>query len=86
MIVRLCLEAVPEIENRRMMLNYGFDKVRFPAPVRTGRRIRARTRLAEVDVRKPGQILVTLDVTIEIEGEERPAVAAEWLSLHLVDE
>ncbi len=83
MIVRLCLDAVPEIEDRRLMLNYGFDKVRFPAPVKAGRRVRAHTRLAGVDERKPGQILLTLDVTIEIEGEERPAVVAEWLSLHL---
>lgn len=83
MIVRLCLEAVPEIENRRLMLNYGFDKVRFPAPVAAGKRIRARTRLADVSERKPGQILIKLEVTIEIDGEERPAVVAEWLSLHV---
>lgn len=86
MIVRLCLDAVPEIENRRMLLNYGFDKIRFPAPVKVGRRIRARTRLADAQERKPGQILVRLDVTIEIEGEDRPALVAEWLSLHLTDE
>lgn len=83
MIVRLCLDAVPVLENRRLLLNYGFDRVRFPAPVGVGRRIRARTRLGAVEERKPGQILVTLDVTIEIEGEERPAVVAEWLSLHV---
>lgn len=83
MIVRLCLDAVPDIEGRRMMLNYGFDRIRFPAPVPSGSRIRARTVLAGVEERKPGQILVTLDVTIEIEGGERPAVVAEWLSLHV---
>lgn len=83
LIVRLCLDAVPEIEGRRLMLNYGFDRIRFPAPVRTGGRIRARTVLGDVEERKPGQILVRLDVTIEIEGEARPAVVAEWLSLHL---
>lgn len=86
LIVRLCLDAVPEIEGRRMMLNYGFDKIRFPAPVPSGSRIRARTVLADVEERKPGQILVQLDVTIEIEGEERPAVVAEWLSLHLTQD
>lgn len=86
LIVRLCLEAVPEIEGRRMMLNYGFDRIRFPAPVPSGSRVRARTVLADVDERKPGQILVQLDVTIEIEGEDRPAVVAEWLSLHLTQD
>ncbi len=85
MIVRLCLDAVPDVEGRQMMLNYGFDRIRFPAPVKSGRRIRARTVLADAEQRKPGQILITLDVTIEIEGEERPAVVAEWLSLHVTD-
>lgn len=83
MIVRLCLDAVPDVEGRQMMLNYGFDRIRFPAPVRSGRRIRARTVLADAEQRKPGQILIRLDVTIEIEGEERPAVVADWLSLHV---
>lgn len=85
MIVRLCLDAVPDVEGRQMMLNYGFDRIRFPAPVRSGRRIRARTVLADAEQRKPGQILIRLDVTIEIEDEERPAVVAEWLSLHVTD-
>lgn len=85
MIVRLCLDAVPDVEGRQMMLNYGFDRIRFPAPVKSGRRIRARTVLADAEQRKPGQILIRLDVTIEIEGEERPAVVAEWLSLHVTD-
>ena len=66
-------------------MNYGFDKIRFVAPVRTGKRIRARGVLGAVDERKRGQILLRVDVTVEIEGEDKPALVAEWLSLHVVN-
>jgi acyl dehydratase len=85
LIVHLCLERVPKLRGTRLVLNYGFDRVRFVAPVRVGKRIRASTRLAEATQRKPGQVLVKLDVTIEIEGEDKPALTAEWLSLHMVE-
>jgi len=84
LIVPLCFDFVPKIEGTKMLLNYGFDKVRFPAPVRVGKRIRASAVLAEVAERKPGQLLMKLDVTIEIEGETKPALTAEWLSLHVL--
>ena len=84
LIVPLCLDFVPKIAGTRMYLNYGFDKVRFPAPVRVGKRIRASTVLSEAVERKPGQILLKLDITIEIENEPKPALTAEWLSMHLV--
>ncbi len=86
LIVPLCLDFVPKIAGIQMLLNYGFDKVRFPAPVRVGKRIRGVATLAEAVERKPGQILLKLDVTIEIEGEEKPALTAEWLSLHRLAE
>jgi acyl dehydratase len=69
-----------------MLLNYGFDKVRFVAPVRVESRIRARARLTSVKERKAGQLLVTMAVEIEIEGEDKPALVAEWLSLHIAGE
>ncbi|MBN1238429.1 MAG: MaoC family dehydratase [Gammaproteobacteria bacterium] len=84
LIVHLCLDFVPKIERTKLLVNYGFDKVRFSAPVRVGRRIRATAALADVLERKPGQILLKLDVTIEVEGETKPALKAEWLSLHVV--
>ena len=67
-----------------MLVNYGFDKVRFSAPVKVGSRIRARGKLADIAERRPGQVIVRLDVTIEIEDEDKPALIAEWLSLHVV--
>lgn len=64
-----------------MVVNYGLERARFIAPVRSGRRIRGRFRLASVEERLAGQLLVRHDVTVEIEGEERPALVAEWLTL-----
>ena len=84
LLVDLCLGFIPKLKNTAMLLNYGFDKVRFITPVRVGSRIRARGTLGEVTERKPGQILVRIDVTVEIENEEKPALVAEWLSLHII--
>ena len=86
LLVHLCLPFIPALADRKLLVNYGFDKVRFSAPVRVGRRIRAVSTLAGVDERKPGNVVMRIDVTVEIEGESKPAVVAEWLSLHVVGE
>lgn len=69
------------MEGVMMVVNYGFEKIRIISPVRAGKRIRARFVLKDVTERQPKQWMATLGVTIEIEGEEKPAVAADWLSL-----
>jgi acyl dehydratase len=84
MIVRLCWDFVPHVRGTELVLNYGFDKVRFVTPVKVDSRIRANARLASVAKRKPGQLLLNMSVEIEIEGETKPALVAEWLSLHIV--
>ena len=84
LLVHLCLPFILELSDRELVVNYGFDKIRFVAPVRTGKRIRARGVLGAMEERKPGQILLRVDVTVEIEGEDKPALVAEWLSLHVV--
>jgi acyl dehydratase len=84
LLVHLCLPFIPEPKNRQLVVNYGFDKIRFVAPVRVGKRIRARGTLGAVDERKPNQIVLRMDITVEIEGEDKPALVAEWLSLHVV--
>jgi acyl dehydratase len=84
LLVPLCLDFIPELENRTLLVNYGFDKVRFVAPVRVGKRIRARGTLAEVTERKPGNVILKLDVTVEIENDAKPALTAQWLSLHVI--
>jgi len=84
LLVPLCLDFIPVLANRTLLVNYGFDKVRFVAPVRVGKRVRALGTLAEVTERKPGQVIMRIDATVEIENEDKPAVVAEWLSLHVV--
>ena len=68
-----------------MVINYGTDKVRFLQPVKVGSRIRARVTLAEAAERRPGQWLLKEAVTVEIEGDEKPAMVAEVLMLYFVE-
>lgn len=67
-----------------MGINAGFDKVRFLAPVRVGSRIRAHSKVVDIEEKKPGQFRIKTDVTVEIEGEEVPALIAEWISVQFV--
>ena len=77
--------ALPPINGVTMAMNYGFDTVRFLSPVRTGKRVRGRFALKSLNERNPGQWLMALDVTVEIEGESRPALVAHWIALCFVD-
>lgn len=69
------------IEGTKMMINYGLDRVRFINPVRAGKRVRGRFELLDITEKKPGQYLLKHRATVEIEGEEKPALIAEWLGL-----
>jgi len=62
-----------------MAVNYGFNKVRFLSPVKSGKRIRAVFRLLELVEKRPGQWQQTLEATVEIDGEDKPALIAEWI-------
>ena len=84
LLVPLCIDFIPEPAGRTLLVNYGFDKIRFVAPVRVGKRVRAHGTLTEVSERKPGNLVMKIDVTVEIENEDKPALFAEWLSLHVV--
>lgn len=68
-------------ENTVMGINYGFEKVRFLAPVRAGKRIRGHFEVKAVDQKDDNRFLITQSVSVEIEGEETPALVAEWLSM-----
>ncbi|WP_322867616.1 MaoC family dehydratase [Aquicoccus sp. G2-2] len=70
---------MPVLENLAMGVNYGFDKVRFLSPVPAGARIRAHFTLDRLDDSKPGFVTTTMAVSVEIEGQEKPALAAEWI-------
>jgi acyl dehydratase len=67
----------------KSVVNYGLEKVRFHAPVRSGKRVRNRIRLSAVEDRGNGRYLVTTDNTIEIEGEVRPALQASALAIFM---
>ncbi len=68
-------------ENTVMGLNYGFDKVRFLAPVASGKRVRCHSEVLNVDRKDDNRFLVKQGVSVEIEGEDTPALVAEWLSM-----
>jgi acyl dehydratase len=68
-------------ENIVMGLNYGFDKVRFLAPVRSGKRVRAHVEVADVTRKDDNRFLIKQAISVEIEGETTPALIAEWLTM-----
>jgi acyl dehydratase len=74
-------EVMPVVEGTTMSVNYGFDRLRFLSPVRAGSRVRGRFTLTEARLRKPNELLSRSSVTVEIDGEEKPALAADWLGL-----
>jgi acyl dehydratase len=80
MLSAMAYDALPDIKGRKVGMNYGFDRIRFLSPVPAGSRIRGRFKIADVQ-RKPGQVVIKYGVTVEIEGREKPALAAEWLTL-----
>lgn len=72
------------IEGFYMGINYGFDKVRFISPVKVNSKIRGTAKLVEVIEKKPGQFQLKSEVTVEIEGSDKPALQAEWLTIQMV--
>ncbi|MGE3691092.1 MAG: MaoC family dehydratase [Novosphingobium sp.] len=68
----------------QMSVNYGFDKVRFLSPVKSGKRVRGHFKLLEMTEKRPGQWQQKVEVTVEIEGEDKPALLAEWIFQHFV--
>jgi acyl dehydratase len=71
---------LPRPENVKMGVNYGSDKLRFLAPVKSGKRVRGVFKLASFEEKRPGQIQQMQEVTVEIEGEDKPALICEWIS------
>jgi acyl dehydratase len=79
----MAYQAVPAIKETKTGLNYGFDRLRFIAPVPTGSRVRGRFRLANLEV-KSDRWQTTMEVTVEIEGRDKPALAAQWIGAGLL--
>ena len=75
-------ERTFSFSDRRMGVNYGLNRVRFTSPVPAGARVRARFTLAKFEPIEGNGVQVTWNVTVEIEGKDKPALVAEWLGRH----
>ena len=84
MLSRLAKGSILVLEGVRMGVNYGFEKVRFVTPVKSGKRIRGHFTLISADTKLPGQWSFKYGVKVEIEGEAKPALVAEWLTMQFV--
>jgi len=73
-------------EDASMGINYGSDRIRYLAPVRVGKRIRSHQKVIDVTEKQPGQWLLKYEITVEIEGEQTPALVAEILSLLIFEQ
>jgi acyl dehydratase len=72
------------VEGCYMGVNYGFDKVRFIAPVKVNSRIRCHAKVLAAVEKNPGQFMITTEVEVEIEGSDKPALKAEWIGMQMV--
>ena len=70
---------LPKVDGVKMGVNYGGNKTRFMSPVRSGKRIRGHWKLLALEEKRPGQWQQTHEITIEIEGEDKPALITEWI-------
>jgi len=77
-------DAVPPLDGVVMGVNYGFDKLRFLAPVPAGSKVRGRFKLLSAEDKGGGRWLIKHELTVEIDGGEKPALIAEWLGMQMV--
>ena len=81
LLSRMAADAMHIPDTTKMAVNYGLDRVRFLAPVKAGKRVRGHFTLDSAEEKAPGQLLLKHSVTVEIEGEDKPALTAQWLGL-----
>ncbi|PPR79566.1 MAG: putative enoyl-CoA hydratase 1 [Alphaproteobacteria bacterium MarineAlpha2_Bin1] len=86
LLTKLANESNFEIENTKIAINYGFDKIRFIQPVKSGKKIRSKFSLLSISERKKDEILVKYGVTVELENEAKPVLFAEWLLLLVLNQ
>ncbi len=84
LLSRMAADAMLAPEGIQMAVNYGLDRVRFIAPIRSGARVRGHFVLDSIEEKAPGQLLMRHSVTVEIEGVDKPALTAQWLGLLFV--
>ena len=83
LIPHLTSQAVLAPENLKHVFNYGLDKVRFINPVKVGSKVRTHSKVASVDDKGDGRYLMKTEITMEIEGDDKPAFVAESLSMFI---
>ena len=83
-LVNLFLPQIMEVRGISMGVNYGADKLRFPAPVKVGARVRGGGELLKVEEVKGGAVQATVRVTVEVEGGDRPGCVVETISRYVV--
>ena len=86
MLSAMIYDGAPEIEGAIMGVNYGFNKIRFLSPVKSGARVRAHFTLNEARHLKPNELTNIWGVRLEIEGQDRPALIAEWIGRQYLDQ
>lgn len=79
LLSRMAADVMLVPAETRMALNYGFERVRFISPVRAGKRVRGRFVLVSAEEKEAGQWQFVHRVAVEIEGEEKPALVADWI-------
>jgi acyl dehydratase len=85
-LIPYLMKNFPVPENMPHGLNYGFDKVRFLAPVRSGKRVRIHGEVLDVNWKQENHCVFKTGVTVEIEGEEKPALYAEWILYYITED
>jgi acyl dehydratase len=80
----MAYSALPRIQGAAHGVNYGFDRVRFVRPVPSGSRVRGRFTLRAVTPRSPREWQLRHDVSVEVEGTQKPALAATWLTMQVM--
>jgi len=84
LLSRMAADVMQVPETTKMAVNYGFEKVRFLAPVRAGKRVRGRFTLTSIEEKGPGRLQFVHAVTVEIEGGDKPALIADWIGMVFV--
>jgi acyl dehydratase len=80
----MAYDAVPALQGASMGVNYGFERLRFVSPVKPGSRVRGRFSLRELVERSPSELMLRVGATVEIEGQDKPALVADWLTLNVL--
>jgi acyl dehydratase len=85
LLPKLSAEAdLPRLDGVKMGVNYGGNKTRFLAPVKVGKRVRGHFKMLALEEKRPGQWQQVMEYSLEIEGEDKPALIAEWITQFFV--